>query len=153
MAYKVRRAKRMIGFGENKKERYVIVPDRGPVVTNKQICAKVVQRISTTEKMVSAILDAVVEQMIDHFMNGHSVQLEGLGTFIPSISTKSSLVEKEVNVNSIQRMRLRFYPCKAIQMQMDRIVFEFDVCDSTQDEKKATETTPSEPEPENPDTV
>lgn len=67
MAYKVRRAKRMIGFGENKKERYVIVPDRGPVVTNKQICAKVVQRISTTEKMVSAILDAVVEQMIDHF--------------------------------------------------------------------------------------
>lgn len=101
MAYKVRRAKRMIGFGVNKKERYVIVPDRGPVVTNKQICAKVVQRISTTEKMVSAILDAVVEQMIDHFMNGHSVQLEGLGTFIPTISTKSSMVEKEVNVNSI----------------------------------------------------
>ena len=153
MAYKVRRAKRMIGFGVNKKERYVIVPDRGPVVTNKQICAKVVQRISTTEKMVSAILDAVVEQMIDHFMNGHSVQLEGLGTLIPTISTKSSMVEKEVNVNSIQRMRLRFYPCKAIQMQMDRIVFEFDVCDCTQDEKKATETTPSEPEPENPDTV
>ena len=63
------------------------------------------------------------------------------------------MVEKEVNVNSIQKMRLRFCPCKAIQMQMDRIVFEFDVCDSTQDEKKATETTPSEPEPENPDTV
>ena len=153
MAYKVRRAKRIIGFGENKKERYVIVPDRGPVVTNKQICAKVVQRISTTEKMVSAILDAVVEQMIDHFMNGHSVQLEGLGTFIPSISTKSSTVEKEVNVNSIQRMRLRFCPCKAIQSEMDNIVFEFDVCDSTQDAKKTTETTPDESESEGPDII
>ena len=63
---------------------------------------------------------------------GHPVQIEGIGTFTPSFSAKSQLVEEEA---------------------LKRMNFVFDKTDSTQDSVTQEEPNATEPKPENPDVV
>ena len=71
---------------------------------------------------------------------GHAVQVDGFGTFIPSFNAKSSEVEKEANVDSIYKVKLRFLPSVELREVMQKIEFEFDVKDSTNDTQANTGT-------------
>ena len=64
---------------------------------------------------------------------GHPVQIEGIGTFTPSFSAKSQLVEEEANLSSIRSMRLNFLPAVALKEALKKMDFVFDKTDSTQD--------------------
>ena len=62
-----------------------------------------------------------------------------LSPFVPSFNAKSSLVEKEVNVDAIRKVKLRFIPSAELREVLVNMDFEFDAVDSTNDSKTSSE--------------
>lgn len=133
MALKMRRIKKSFGFDKEKVEKYVVTPDRGPVVPFKDLCEQIALVSGVNKGNVVATLDALVVSMRTYVLQGHSVRVDGLGTFVPTFNAKSSLVEKEANVDSIYRMKLRFLPCTELREMMYTIEVVFNKKDSTSD--------------------
>jgi len=137
MALRIRRIKKAFGFDETKTQKYVLVPDRATVVTFEHLCDQVVQVSSINRGMVQSTLYGLVQSMKTFIQQGHSVQVAGFGTFIPSFNAKSSLVEKDVNVDAIRKVKLRFIPSAELRQLLDNMEFEFDV-ESTDDSKTSS---------------
>ena len=138
MALRIRRIKKAFGFDETKTQKYVLVPDRATVVTFAPLCDQVVQVSSINRGMVQSTLYGLVQSMKTFIQQGHSVQVAGFGTFIPSFNAKSSLVEKDVNVDAIRKVKLRFIPSAELRQLLDNMEFEFDVVESTDDSKTSS---------------
>lgn len=138
MSLRVRRVKRVFGFDKTQTEKYVIVPDRATIVPFGDLCEQVALISGINSGMVQATLFSLVRAMRTFIQQGHTVQVEGFGTFIPSFNAKSSLEEKEANVNSIYHVKLRFLPSAELKAAMKSMEFVFDVTDSTNDAKTAS---------------
>ena len=151
----VRRIKKFFGFDKEKNLKYVLVPDRGDTVSMKYICQHVALSSGVNLGMVQVVSYALVEAMKAFIQQGHAVQLDNFGKFIPTFSAKSSEVESEVNLKSVRSMRLRFSPCTELQKIVREIELVFNAKDSTQDTKVANQEDEQEPptEPENLDVV
>ena len=108
MALRVRRIKKVFGFDKTKTEKYVIVPDRATVVGFEALCDQVAAVSGINLGMVQSVVYGLVKSMTTFIRQGHSVQVTGFGTFVPSFNAKSSLDEKEANVDSIHHVKLRF---------------------------------------------
>lgn len=139
MALRVRRIKKVFGFDKTKTEKYVLVPDRATVVKFEALCTHVATVSGVNLGLVQSVLYGLGKSMTTFIREGHSVQVTGFGTFIPSFNAKSSTNEEEVNVASILKMRLRFIPSAELKAVMDSMEFVFDVLDSTNDTKTATD--------------
>ena len=153
MALRTRRIKKAFGFDKSKTEKYVIVPDRATVVTFEDLCEQIATVSNSNIGMVRLVLYGLVNSMKTFIRQGHSVQVDGFGTFIPSFNAKSSLIEDEANIDSITKVKLRFLPSSELRQVINSIEFEFDVTDSTNDTQEASETEPDEEEEETPGTV
>ncbi|WP_317242255.1 HU family DNA-binding protein [Parabacteroides leei] len=88
--------------------------------------------------MVRATLYGLVSSMKTFIQQGHTVQVEGFGSFIPSFNARSSLVEKDANAESIRKMKLRFVPCAELREMMERVRMDFNDKDSTNDTNTST---------------
>lgn len=139
MALRVRRVKKVFGFDKTKTEKYVLVPDRATVVKFEALCSHVATVSGVNLGLVQSVLYGLGQSMTTFIREGHSVQVTGFGTFIPSFNAKSSTDEEKVNVSSILKMRLRFIPGTELKAVMDSMEFEFDVLDSTNDTKTASD--------------
>lgn len=139
MALRVRRIKKAFGFDKTKTEKYVIVPDRATVVGFEALCDQVAAVSGINLGMVQSVVYGLVKSMTTFIWQGHSVQVTGFGTFVPSFNAKSSLDEKEANVDSIHHVKLRFLPSAELRTVMKSMEFEFDVTDSTNDSKTTSE--------------
>ena len=124
MALKFRRVKKSFGFDKSKTEKYVVVPERALIS-------------GVNKGMVRATLFGLVSSMKTFIQQGHTVQVEGFGSFIPSFNAKSSLVEKDANAESIRKMKLRFVPCAELREMMERMRMDFNDKDSTNDTKES----------------
>ncbi|MCD7848415.1 MAG: HU family DNA-binding protein [Parabacteroides sp.] len=138
MSLRVRRVKKAFGFDKTKTEKYVIVPDRATVVSFEHLCDQIAQGSGINLGMVQSVLYGLVQSMKTFIRQGHSVQVSGFGTFIPSFNAKSSLVEKEVNIDSIHKVKLRFIPSAELRKMLNEMVFEFDMVESTNDSKTSS---------------
>lgn len=116
----------------------MIVPDRATIVSFEHLCEQVALISGINLGMVQATVFGLVRSMRTFIQQGHTVQVEGFGTFIPSFNAKSSLVEKEANVDSIHHVKLRFLPSAELKAVMNSMEFVFDVVDSTNDTKAAS---------------
>lgn len=139
MALRIRRIKKAFGFDKTKTQKYVLVPDRATVVSFEHLCDQVAEVSGVNRGMVQSTLYGLVQSLKTFIRQGHSVQVAGFGTFIPSFNAKSSLVEKEVNVDAIRKVKLRFIPSAELREVLDNMEFEFDVVDSTNDSKTSSE--------------
>ena len=88
--------------------------------------------------MVRATLYGLVRAMKTFIEQGHTVNVEGFDSFIPTFSAKSSTVEKEANVDSIRKMKLRFVPCTELREMMDGMILDFNDKDSTNDSEASS---------------
>ena len=93
MALRVRRIKKAFGFDKSKTEKYVIVPDRATVVGFEALCDQVAAVSGINLGMVQSVVYGLVKSMTTFIRQGHSVQVTGFGTFVPSFNAKSSLGE------------------------------------------------------------
>lgn len=139
MGLKFRRVKKAFGFDKTKTEKYVVVPERALPVSFDYLCEEIALISGINIGMVRATLYALVRSMKTFIQQGHTVQVEGFGSFIPSFNAKSSLVEKEANAESIRRMKLRFVPCAELREMMERMRVDFNDKDSTNDTGSSSE--------------
>lgn len=133
MGLKYRRVKKAFGFDKTKTMKYVVIPERATPVAFEYLCEQIALVSGINKGMVRATLYGLVLSMKTFLQQGHTVNVEGLGSFIPSFNAKSSAVEKEANADSIRRMKLRFVPCMELREMMNEIRMNFNDKDSTDD--------------------
>ena len=138
MGLRFRRIKKAFGFDKSKTEKYVVVPDRATPVSFEYLCEEIALISGINVGMVRATMFSLVRSMKTFIQQGHTVQVEGFGSFIPSFNAKSSLVEKEANADSIRKMKLRFIPCVELRDMMNSMIVNFNDKDSTNDSESSS---------------
>ncbi|MBQ8866138.1 MAG: HU family DNA-binding protein [Bacteroidaceae bacterium] len=111
MGIAVKVSKRTLNFSDTKTEMYVASADRGDVITTKKLSEYVAQNTGSRPAQVRMILSSVIDSMVGWMEEGHGVNLEGFGTFLPAVKSRSSVNKEEVGV---RRIRISFSPCKEL---------------------------------------
>lgn len=123
MGIAVKVSKRTLNFSDTKTEMYVASADRGDVINTKKFSEYVAQNTGSRPAHVRMILSSVIESMVGWMEEGHGVNLEGFGTFLPSVKSRSSVNKEEVGV---RRIRISFFPCKELSAKARSIKYSID---------------------------
>ena len=111
MGIAVKVSKRTLNFRDTKTEMYVASADRGDVINTKKLAEYVAQDTGSRPAQVRMILTTVINSMVGWLEEGHGVNLEGFGTFLPAVKSQSSTDKEKVGV---KRIRISFFPCKEL---------------------------------------
>ena len=160
MSLRTRRVKKAFGFDKTEAQKYVLVPDRATTVSFEHLCAVASRSTTLSLEVIRLVTGALAFAMRTFIQEGHPVQIEGIGTFTPSFSAKSQVVEEEANLASIRAVRINYLPAVALKVALNQMGFVFDKTDSTQDATTTPDpgtTNPdsgaTEPEPDIPEVV
>lgn len=130
MGIAVKVSKRTLNFSDTKTEMYVASADRGDVINTKKLSEYVAQNTGSRPAHVRMILSSVIESMVGWMEEGHGVNLEGFGTFLPAVKSRSSENREEVGV---RRIRISFFPCKELSTKARSIKYSIDSDDQASD--------------------
>lgn len=127
MALNYRARQSVLENEEGEKLWYPTLVKEGGLITLEMIAEKIVEKSSLTRGDVYNAVDCLIGELNDKLMNGHSVRLDGFGTFTASIKASGNGVKdpKDVNSSQIKTMGIRFIPsAKRTPMQgMTRALF------------------------------
>lgn len=104
------RVKRNITTGYNPGEKYMAVISRNGVLTEDQIIDRIVEASSLSEGDVLNCVRMLQVIISDSVMNGITCELDQLGNFTPFLSAKAMETAEEVDVTTIRRTKVNFYP-------------------------------------------
>ncbi len=102
--------RRNISTGFSPGEKYLAVIDRSGIMNQEQLADKIADMSSLAYNDVLSALAALQMVISDATMSGVTVQLDQLGNFTPFLKSKAMETEEEANSESIQRLRVNFYP-------------------------------------------
>lgn len=128
MGIAVKVSKRTLNFSDTKTEMYVASADRGDVINTKKLAEYVAQDTGSRPAHVRMILSSVINSMVGWLEEGHGVNLEGFGTFLPSVKSRSSENKEEVGV---RRIRISFFPSKELSAKARSIKYSIADNDET----------------------
>lgn len=111
MGIAVKVSKRTLNFSDTKTEMYVASADRGDVISTRKLSEYVAQDTGSRPAHVRMILSSAINSMVGWMEEGHGVNLEGFGTFLPAVKSLSSENREEVGV---RRIRISFCPSKVL---------------------------------------
>lgn len=87
--------------------------------------AEVVQHASRASGIPEAIMGAsfvaIATQIEELLLNGHSIELSGLGTMRMSVSCKAVENYDDVSSNNVHIRRILFTPCVALKSKMNMV--------------------------------
>ncbi|MCD8178771.1 MAG: HU family DNA-binding protein [Tannerellaceae bacterium] len=127
MALNYRIIPRKIMAGEDAgKTKYYGQVVRSKLVPYKQLCQQLMVQSSATRGDVSLILDNLVDTILVHLENGHSVQLGDLGTFRMSAGSYGVESEDEFKASLMKRPRVIFSPGAELRARAAQAKFEKD---------------------------
>lgn len=107
--------KRIFGFDDTKKEKYVAKSVGSGRVNFEKMCARVSRICGIHRKTVDLVVSGLVDMMADDIDDGKTVQLGEFGLFRPTIRTKSAETAEEVTASNIVTKRIIFRPGKIFQ--------------------------------------
>ena len=145
MAIGFKRVLKTFGFDESKTEKYVVTPNRALPVSSTDLCEQVALISGKGRGEALFMVETLVKAMKTFIQQGHTVNVEGLGSFIPSFNAKSSTEKEKANADSIYRMKLRFVPCEDLRDMMNNLTL---VDCTPEEEVKSSEESSSEEKPE-----
>ena len=96
---------------------------------------------------LSAAMYAIRQSFINFLLNGHSVELPGVGIFRVGVNAKMVDEASMVSVDQIYRRKIHYLPSIDLKNRLTRISFSTDPMETIPEEE------PAEPEPETPDVV
>ena len=105
------------------------------------------QNSGINQAQLSAAMYAIRQSFINFLMNGHSVELPGVGIFRVGVNAKMVDEASMVSVDQIYRRKIHYLPSIDLKNRLTRISFSTDPMETIPEEE------PAEPEPENPDVV
>lgn len=94
---------------------YKIQICRGRVVKESDFIAYAANAAHVPESMMITAKRAIFEAINYFVLNGHAVQLEGLGSFSPRINSKTTQNPEDVSAELITRKYIKFNPSGEIQ--------------------------------------
>lgn len=102
--------KRSFGFDKTKAEKYVAQNVITNTVDFRDLCEEITKIGMVPSGAVKFVLDALIDTLNLDLRKGLSVQLGDFGCFRPGINCKSQETEKEVDSDSIRRVKIIFTP-------------------------------------------
>ena len=110
MALKYVVKKRTFGFDKTKAEKYVAQSVTTNTLDFRNLCNEITKVGLVPSGAVKFVLDALIDTLNMNLNKGISVQLGDFGCFRPSINCESQDTAKEVDSDSIRRVKIIFTP-------------------------------------------
>ena len=130
-----------------KKEGYVSRAVTYSKIDGEDVLEYAAQNSGINQAQLSAAMYAIRQSFINFLLNGHSVELPGVGIFRVGVNAKMVDEASKVSVDQIYRRKIHYLPSFALKDKPIRISFSTDPTETTAEEA------PTETEPENPDIV
>lgn len=118
MALDIKIEKRTLNFSEDKKEVFVATADRNGVIDTEKMAKVIAKDTGARPAQVTMILNSLVENMMDWLEEGHGVRFGTLGSFQPSVRSKTAETADEAGV---KRVRVVFYPSRELSRRVAAI--------------------------------
>lgn len=115
MAIIINARPKKIGVGKNAgKKVYKLTPQHVNKLSTEAVCRRASKATGISHLTMQICFRAIAEELKNYLPIGHSVELEGLGTF--RLSMRATTVERleDVSVDNIYRMGIVFTPSKDI---------------------------------------
>ena len=129
------------------KEGYVSRAVTYSKIDGDEVLELAAQNSGINQAQLSAAMYAIRQSFINFLLNGHSVELPGVGIFRVGVNAKMVDEASKVSVDQIYRRKIHYLPPIALKDKLIRISFSTDPTETTAEEE------PTETEPENPDIV
>lgn len=110
MALKYVVKKRVFGFDKTKTEKYVAQNVITNTVNFRDLCKEVSMFGMIPEGAVKHVIDALIDALNTNLNKGLSVQLGDFGCFRPGMNCKSQNEEKDVDADTVRRVKIVFTP-------------------------------------------
>lgn len=121
MPLKYQVKKRTFGFDKTKTEKYVAQN----VITNtldfKNLCEEITKVGLVPSGAVKFVLDALIDTLNMNLNKGISVQLGDFGCFRPGMNCESQNTAKEVNSDTIRRVKIVFTPGYKFKEMLNKV--------------------------------
>jgi nucleoid DNA-binding protein len=99
----------VLNFKEGKPTVYKVQICRGRVIKDADFIAYAANAAHVPESTMITARHAILEAINYFVLNGHSVQIEGLGSFSPAIRVKTVNSESEVSAEDIKKKLVKFH--------------------------------------------
>ena len=129
------------------KEGYVSRAVTYSKIDGDEVLELAAQNSGINQAQLSAAMYAIRQSFINFLLNGHSVELPGVGIFRVGVNAKMVDEASMVSVDQIYRRKIHYLPSIDLKNRLTRISFSTDPMETIPEEE------PAEPEPENPDVV
>lgn len=121
MALKFAVKKRAMGFGKDKKEKYVAQNVITNTVGFRDLCKEVSMFGMIPEGAVKHVIDALIDTLNTNLNKGLSVQLGDFGYFRPGMQCKSQDTAEAVDADTVQRVKIVFTPGYKFKNMLDKV--------------------------------
>ena len=99
-----------------KEDKWMITLRRHKKRSLKETTESVALQTTSSSSDIEGLLQAYLEQIRYHVINGESVNIKGLGTFYPKVSCKMVDSAEEATVkNCVQSVTIGFRPCTELK--------------------------------------
>lgn len=107
MALDIKIEKRTLNFSEDKKEVYVAKADRNGVIDTEKMARVIAKDTGARPAQVKMILTSLQDNMMEWLEEGHGVRFGDIGSFLPSVKSKSA---DNADDAEVQRVKVTFIP-------------------------------------------
>ena len=125
MALHYYRTKKILWVKGEKKTQYIVKHRVQGTYTEEDIAEKLTKSLSMEAPEVLLLMDELADQITSAVLNGQRVKVDGLGTFSPSLKTKSNENLEDVTTDSIQKVKINFRPDVKLKRAMDDTKLEY----------------------------
>ena len=91
-------------------------------ISSKELVEAMARNTGIPVAKVAMATDAIVKQLKNFLLNGHSVNIIGLGTFSPRIKSRPSETKDQVTAENVKALLLKFRPQTDIREDMKNTV-------------------------------
>ena len=134
-----------------KKEGYVSRAVTYSKIDGEDVLEYAAQNSGINQAQLSAAMYAIRQSFVNFLLNGHSVELPGVGIFRVGVNAKMVDEATKVSVDQIYRRKIHFLPSTVLKDRMTRISFSTDPTEM--DAETTTPTVPDEGDNEGPDII
>jgi predicted histone-like DNA-binding protein len=93
------------------------------MVKEKEVAQKLADETTLNPKEAEMAISQLLKVVTELLLEGHTVQLGSLGSFRATLSSEGSTTEKEVTVNKIKKVNVRFTESEELKMAMKKATF------------------------------
>ena len=134
-----------------KKEGYVSRAVTYSKIDGEDVLEYAAQNSGINQAQLSAAMYAIRQSFVNFLLNGHSVELPGVGIFREGVNANMVDEATKVSVDQIYRRKIHFLPSTVLKDRLTRISFSTDPTEM--DAETTTPTVPDEGDNEGPDII